>query len=210
MKVAAKSKTQTKTKPSQNLQNSTTSNTKPPPLEKQPQFPQKKPQPVKMEIVYDSGEETETEDLYVPQTLPVNHKIPKNSRDISQPQNNFQEDNSQLIQENFETKIESSVSLIPNEITLESYLKLYEQKLRLEHEVIQLKNKLFEAQIKLENNVVNKPNATELKDKLIDLLLESPLNIESIPDDVERQIYRFILEQLDTGVQVATKCCVIM
>jgi hypothetical protein len=147
---------------------------------------------VKPEVVYDS-DETEVEemdDVYEPQTLPV-----MTTTELQPLQN---------------LKSEETPTIIPAEITLEAYLKLFEQKIKLENELIQMKNKLFEAQFKLQNKVNNNPNATELKDKLIELLLESPLNIESIPDDVERQIYRFILEQLDTGVQVATKCCVIM
>jgi hypothetical protein len=216
MKPAAKSKTQTKQKtkphaqpPTQTPQPPTqtpqppTQTPQPPPLE-QPRFSKQIQNEVKPEIiydvydvydVYDSGEETETEEkeVYKPQVI-----------------QNLQNLQSSQISQSGDSEDTTIPNIIPSEITLEAYLKLFEQKIKLEHEVIQLKNKLFEAQVKLENKVVNKPNATELKDKLIDLLIESPLNIESIPDDVERQIYRFILEQLDTGVQVATKCCVIM
>jgi hypothetical protein len=223
MKPAAKSKTQTKQKtkphaqppvqtpqppvqtPQPPVQTSQppTQTSQPPPLE-QPRFSKQIQNEVKPEIiydvydVYDSGEETETEEkeVYKPQVI--------------QNLQNIQNLQSSQISQSGDSEDTTIPSIIPSEITLEAYLKLFEQKIKLEHEVIQLKNKLFEAQVKLENKVVNKPNATELKDKLIDLLIESPLNIESIPDDVERQIYRFILEQLDTGVQVATKCCVIM
>ena len=39
-----------------------------------------------------------------------------------------------------------------------------------------------------------------LHTKIIDIILQSPLNIESIPDDIERAIYEQILEALQSEV----------
>lgn len=101
-------------------------------------------------------------------------------------------------------------SVIPSEINLEAYLKLYEEMLRYKLETVNLKKRLMEYEVKEAQKQKNNTNAIDVKDKLITLLLESDLNIEAIPDDVERQIYRTILDYLDTGITTATKCCSIM
>lgn len=101
-------------------------------------------------------------------------------------------------------------SVIPKEINLESYLKLYEEMLQYKTELITTKKRLLEVEVKETKKTKYNPDAVDMKDKLINLLLESDLNIEAIPDDVERQIYRTILDYLDTGITTATKCCSIM
>lgn len=101
-------------------------------------------------------------------------------------------------------------SIIPSEINLEAYLKLYEQMLQYKMETVNLKKRLMEYEVKEAQKQKYNTNAVDVKDRLITLLLESDLNIEAIPDDVERQIYRTILDTLDTGITTATKCCSIM
>lgn len=49
----------------------------------------------------------------------------------------------------------------------------------------------------------------DLKNELITLILDSELNIDQVPDDVERQIYGFLLDKLASNRGVFTKlfCC---
>ena len=106
--------------------------------------------------------------------------------------------------------LESHATVIPKEINLENYLKLYEEMLKYKTEAITAKKRLMEYEVQQIQKAKYNPNAIDMKDKLINILLESDLNIDAIPDDVERQIYRIILDFLDTGISTASKCCVLM
>lgn len=54
---------------------------------------------------------------------------------------------------------------------------------------------------------ISKENLTSvLKERIIDSILRSELNIEEIPDDVERRLYESILEVVDDFVDPVTIC----
>jgi hypothetical protein len=99
----------------------------------------------------------------------------------------------------------------PN-VPMSVYLQLYRDNFNLQNELIKAKRQIINLQTEQAQWLKKKsnPNAHELKEKLIDLILESPLNIESIDDHTERQIYMFILTQLDNLSTNPTKCCAIM
>jgi hypothetical protein len=56
------------------------------------------------------------------------------------------------------------------------------------------------------NEVEKKTISEKIKNRIIDLILNSKLNIESIPDDLERQMYESILDVIEDQV-VGCKCC---
>jgi hypothetical protein len=55
----------------------------------------------------------------------------------------------------------------------------------------------------------SKRTTRQLHDKIIDLLLESPLNIPFVPDDLERELYICIFQTLDTVILGNSKHTVI-
>lgn len=48
----------------------------------------------------------------------------------------------------------------------------------------------------------------ELKKRIINYLIESPLNVDAIPDDIERQIYANILDVVDEVVEDVRYFCI--
>jgi molecular chaperone GrpE (heat shock protein) len=87
-------------------------------------------------------------------------------------------------------------------ITLQQYLGVYSEVIRLKEENLKLRSKLITLQEDLKQwkekkaSKRSKLQGEELKNAFIDLLINSDLNIESIPDEVEREIYSFILNQV--------------
>lgn len=47
----------------------------------------------------------------------------------------------------------------------------------------------------------------ELRDRIIELILDSPLNIDDIPDDVEREMYEILFESLHKNRGCLTRLC---
>jgi hypothetical protein len=99
----------------------------------------------------------------------------------------------------------------PN-VPMAIYLQLYREHINLQNELLKVKRQVINLQTEQSQWLKKKetPNAKELKEKFIDLILDSPLNIESIDDQTERQIYMFILTQLDGIISTSNKCCNIM
>jgi hypothetical protein len=89
--------------------------------------------------------------------------------------------------------------------TFEQYMQLYAEKIRIKEENLQLRRKMIRLEEDLkqwkdkQTTKRNKLQGEELKNAVIDILLNSSLNIESIPDDVEREIYSFIINQIAFG-----------
>lgn len=85
------------------------------------------------------------------------------------------------------------------------YMELYAQYIRLQEENLRLRRKTMrlEEDLKCWSDKKVKKRAKlegeELKNAIIDIILNSGMNIESIPDDVERELYGFILTQLSNG-----------
>ena len=55
-----------------------------------------------------------------------------------------------------------------------------------------------------------KLNPQEMKENIINMIMQSPLNISVIPDELERQIYEFILSNMISNVPFFYKifpCC---
>lgn len=136
-------------------------------------------------------------------------------------QNQIQTQNEQQTEENKNTpepepisNTEESINIISNPqsvITLEQYLKLYADNLRLKEENLKLKSKLITVSEDLKQwkekkvSKNKKLNSEELKNAVIDIILNSGLNIESIPDEVEREIYNLIINQITNSVGLVRK-----
>jgi len=86
-------------------------------------------------------------------------------------------------------------------VEVERYVKLYDSYVRLREDNFRLQRKILQVEHSLQSASAPRPRlqGDELKDALIDLLLHSSLNVESVPDDVERQIYQFVLNQISTA-----------
>lgn len=56
------------------------------------------------------------------------------------------------------------------------------------------------------SNVSKNEQTKLIHKKIVDIILASPLNIDSIPDDVEREMYESILDVLDQ-TQIIDKGC---
>lgn len=48
----------------------------------------------------------------------------------------------------------------------------------------------------------------ELKKRIINYLIESPLNVDAIPDDIERELYANILNVVDEVVEDVQDFCI--
>jgi hypothetical protein len=97
-----------------------------------------------------------------------------------------------------------------NQVELKKYLKLYadlvktkEENFKLKSKVIMLKEDLKQLQSKKTSRKA-KLQGEELKNAFIDIILNSSLNIDSIPDDVEREIYSFIINQVTNTANVVS------
>ena len=56
---------------------------------------------------------------------------------------------------------------------------------------------------------INKIQLSEdIKTKIIDYILESPLNIQVIPDDIERELYANIFNIIDEVIEDAQENCI--
>lgn len=85
-------------------------------------------------------------------------------------------------------------------VSLDKYMQLFSDHIHLKDENANLRRKL----IRLEEDVQRlrdkktskraKLEGEQLKNEIIDMILRSDLNIESIPDSVERELYAFILD----------------
>lgn len=85
------------------------------------------------------------------------------------------------------------------------YMELYAQYIRLQEENLRLRRKTMRLEEDLKHWKDKKATkrakleGEELKNAIVDIILNSGMNIESIPDDVERELYGFILTQLSNG-----------
>jgi hypothetical protein len=85
------------------------------------------------------------------------------------------------------------------------YLQLYTEHIRVQDENVRLRRKV----IRLEEDLKQwrskkatkraKLEGEELTNAIVDILLRSNLNIESLPDEVEREIYSFIINQISAS-----------
>jgi hypothetical protein len=82
-------------------------------------------------------------------------------------------------------------------------VKIKDENHRLKSKVIRLKEDLRKWKEK-NTSKQTKLKGDALKNEFIDLLLNSSLNIDSIPDDVEREIYSFIIDQLSFAVNTVS------
>jgi hypothetical protein len=87
-------------------------------------------------------------------------------------------------------------------VPVEHYLQLYSDLVKTKEENLKLKSKVMVLKEDLrkwrekKTSKQTKLKGEELKNAFIDMMLNSSLNIEAIPDDVEREIYSFIIDQL--------------
>lgn len=93
-------------------------------------------------------------------------------------------------------------ALPPSMVDVDRYIKLYDayvkiqnENFRLQRNIVLLEDAIQRASVKTKSRL----EGDELKDAFVDLLLQSSLNLESIPDDVERKIYHFVLNQISTA-----------
>jgi hypothetical protein len=97
----------------------------------------------------------------------------------------------------------------------ETNSKLLQDKLSHANEIDQLKQKIISQDAELHNwkdkllTKKQKMSGENLKNELITLILESDLNIEAIPDEVESEIYGFIIDKLADNQSLIKKifCC---
>jgi hypothetical protein len=102
-----------------------------------------------------------------------------------------------------------STALIPHPD--DKYLQLYTEHIRIQEENLRLRRKV----IRLEENLKQwqtkkatkkaKLQGEELTNAIVDIILRSNLNIESLPDDVERELYSFIINQI-SGATGTVSC----
>ena len=102
-----------------------------------------------------------------------------------------------------------STALIPHPD--DKYLQLYTEHIRIQEENLRLRRKV----IRLEENLKQwqtkkatkkaKLQGEELTNAIVDIILKSNLNIESLPDDVERELYSFIINQI-SGATGTVSC----
>ena len=102
-----------------------------------------------------------------------------------------------------------SAALIPHPD--DKYLQLYTEHIRIQEENLRLRRKV----IRLEENLKQwqtkkatkkaKLQGEELTNAIVDIILKSNLNIESLPDDVERELYSFIINQI-SGATGTVSC----
>lgn len=90
-------------------------------------------------------------------------------------------------------------------VPLDKYMELHAKVVTTTDENQRLKRKLAILQENVHQLTDKKASAKEklkgenLKNAFVDLILNSDLNIEAIPDDVEREIYNFILTQVSVS-----------
>jgi hypothetical protein len=97
----------------------------------------------------------------------------------------------------------------------ETNSKLLQDKLFHADELDRLKQKIMSQDAELhkwKDKLLTKKQkmaGEDLKNELITLILESDLNIEAIPDDMEREIYGFIIDNLASKQSMIKKifCC---
>jgi outer membrane biosynthesis protein TonB len=96
--------------------------------------------------------------------------------------------------------VQSTPSYAPT-VSLEEYMKIYTNYVKVKEENLKLRSKLITLEETLNNKTTKKKKieGENLKNAVIDIILNSNLNIESIPDEVEREIYYFILTQVSNS-----------
>lgn len=90
---------------------------------------------------------------------------------------------------------------------------LMESQQNMQQEIQQYKDQLTASQARitelLERNAPRKRQlqSEEIKNAIVELILKSDLNIESIPDSIERELYNFIIDQItvSTGIIASLK-----
>jgi hypothetical protein len=94
------------------------------------------------------------------------------------------------------------INNINNNITLQEHLKLYAEYVKIKDENVSLRRKILTLEENLrivrnrKSSKKKKLEGEEIKNAIIDILLNSSLNIDAIPDEVEREIYGFIMDQV--------------
>jgi hypothetical protein len=87
-------------------------------------------------------------------------------------------------------------------VTLDKYMQLFSDHIHLKDENANLRRKIIrleEDMKRLRDKKATKKSKIEgeqLKNEIIDMILRSDLNIQSVPDSVERELYAFILDFL--------------
>jgi hypothetical protein len=99
------------------------------------------------------------------------------------------------------TPVHTPVAAPPNA----EYLQLYTQYVRMQEENVRLRRKVIRLEEDLKQwkekktSKRQKLEGEDLKNAIVDIILNSDLNIDSIPDDVEREIYSFIINQISAS-----------
>lgn len=159
-----------------------------------------KPKDVRDVVVMAQVVEPEPE--FEPQQPVVDEPEPEPEQPLSEPE---------LEDEPLEPVMNSvmSTALIPHPD--DKYLQLYTEHIRIQEENLRLRRKV----IRLEENLKQwqtkkatkkaKLQGEELTNAIVDIILKSNLNIESLPDDVERELYSFIINQI-SGATGTVSC----
>lgn len=93
-------------------------------------------------------------------------------------------------------------------VPFQQYLTMYTEYLRIKEDNIKLRSKLITTQEDLKQwkesktNKKTKLQGEELKNAVIDIIMNSDLNIESIPDELERELYSLIINQITTSTSL--------
>lgn len=90
-------------------------------------------------------------------------------------------------------------------VEFQTYMKLYAEYIRVQDENVKLRRKMITLEEDLKKWTMEKASkkaklqGEELKNAIVDILLNSSLNIESIPDEVERELYSFLINQISNA-----------
>jgi hypothetical protein len=90
-------------------------------------------------------------------------------------------------------------------IDLQKYMELYADYIRVQDENVKLRRKMITLEEDLKKWTTEKASkktklqGEELKNAIVEIILNSSLNIESIPDDVERELYSFLINQISNA-----------
>lgn len=131
--------------------------------------------------------------------------LKKRMRDVPMPSQTI-DDDVIVIEETSSPQVDLIAS--GNSVTFQQYLSLYTDFIKLKDEHLRLKSKLITTQEDLRKWKENKTSpktklqGEDLKNAIIDIILSSGLNIESIPDDLEREIYSVIINQISTSTSM--------
>lgn len=106
-----------------------------------------------------------------------------------------------------ESEPEPAPEPVPSGVTSpeDKYLRLYTEHIRIQDENVRLRRKVIrlEEDLKRWRNKKTTKKARlegeELTNAIVDIILSSSLNIENLPDEVERELYSYIINQITTS-----------